>query len=398
MTVFLGAFLATTALLWLTSVGYLGVLALLAARRRRVPPAVHDLPRVAVVMATYNEEARIAAKLADFARTDYPPDRLRLVIVDGRSTDGTTALIDAAPRTGFAVELLRAPDATCKLDQLRYGIASVDEAIVVGTDADSQLDPSCVRALVSVLVADPSTGVVGARIRPDSTLLEERIYWWFLNTLWWLEGEALGAAAVSGVCYALRRGVVEATPRAGGADDILFALAAGAQGLHVRLCREAWAIETRVPQTAREFIRFRQRRGAGYLGALLAPLPAGGQAGSQVARLVRLFHFLVSPLLAGAMVLIGFGLCWTAYWPWPLAGAALFVAPMLAALFGSTTLDGLTPRRWRLGLAAVRLIGFVWLSLLVTPRPPAQGPESVRDPALEQQPEQVPSPEGRGSA
>ena len=36
---------------------------------------------------------------------------------------------------------------------------------------------------------DSHTGIVGANVRPYSALLEERIHWWFLNYLWWLEGK-----------------------------------------------------------------------------------------------------------------------------------------------------------------------------------------------------------------
>jgi cellulose synthase/poly-beta-1,6-N-acetylglucosamine synthase-like glycosyltransferase len=321
-------------------------------------------------MATLNEEARIEAKLADLARTDYPRERLRIVIVDGGSTDGTLAHIEAACRAGAPIELMRAPQAGSKLEQLRCGLEAVHEDLVVTTDADADLDPSCVRSLVEVLLRDPSTAVVGARIRPHTDLLEERIYWWFLNTLWWLEGEALSAAVVSGVCYAVRRRVVLAAPRAAGADDVLFALAAGAYGHGVRLCRGAWAVETRVPHSPGEFIVFRRRRGAGYMGALRASLPAAGISGWRLARAIRLFHFLVTPALLSALAVMGLVLCCTSHWPSALLIAALFAAPMLAALFGSTTLAALSTRRWQLGASAVRLAALIWLALLTpAPRP-----------------------------
>lgn len=369
MTALLVVFLAVAALLWLASFGYLGALALIAARRRDRPTPPGELPRIAVIITTYNEEERIDARLADLARTAYPRDRMRVVIVDGRSTDGTLAHIEAARREGAAIELLRAPEARSKLEQVRHGLAAVEEEIVVATDADAQLDPDCIRTLVTRLLADEATAIVGARVQPATDLIEERIYWWFLNTLWWLEGEALGAAMVSGVCHAMRRSVLLAAQGNRGADDVLFALAAGAQGHRVRLCRHAWAIETRVPQTAVEFVSFRRRRGAGYLGALLAPAHTAGLPGWRVARTVRLFHFLATPVLTCVLGVLGLALCWTPHWHWPLVVAALFAAPVLAALFASSTLAGLCTRRWQLGLAAASLVGLTWLSLLLTPRP-----------------------------
>jgi len=371
------SFAVGAAFVWLSVFGYLAFLAAVAQRRRPGAATPVELPPIALLMATLNEEARMEAKLADLARTDYPRDRLRIVIIDGGSTDATLAHIEAARRAGTPIELIRAPHAGSKLEQLRCGLEAVGEDIVVTTDADADLDPACARKLVEVLLRDPSTAVVGARIRPDTELLEERIYWWFLNTLWWLEGEALSAAVVSGVCYAVRRRIALAAPRAAGADDVLFALAAGAYGHGVRLCRAAWAVETRVPHSPGEFIIFRRRRGAGYMGALRASLPASGISGWRLARAIRLFHFVVTPALLSALALMGLVLCFTPHWPWPLAATALFAAPMLAALFASTTLAALSTRRWRLGVSAVRLAGLIWAALLTpAPRPlpvPARG-------------------------
>lgn len=368
MTALLVGFAAGAALLWLSVFGYLLALAVLAGRRHWYRKAAGELPPIAVLMATLNEVAGIDAKLADLVRCDYPADRLRIVIVDGGSTDGTVARLEAARAAGAPIELLRAPHLGSKLEQLRYGLETIDAELVITTDADSTLDPGCIRALVALLAADPTTAVVGARVRPATELLEERIYWWFLDVLWWLEGEALSAAVVSGVCYAVRRRVVLEAPRVAGADDVLFALAAGAHGHGVRLCRAAGAVETRVPHTLAEFLTFRRRRGAGYFGALRAPLPASGFNGWRLARAVRLFHFVVTPLAVAGVTAAGLALCAAGHWRWPLGAAAAFALPAVAALYGSRTLAALGASRWRLGAAAVRLMGLVWLSLLMTPR------------------------------
>ncbi len=382
MTAVLAAFLTGAALLWLSVFGYLLVLLVLAGRRRWRRAPVGELPPIVVLMATLNEVVGIEAKITDLLRCDYPADRLRLLIIDGGSTDGTVARIEAARAAGAPIELMRAPQLNSKLEQLRYALESVDEELVVTTDADTELDPGCVRALVELLISDPTTAVAGARIRPATQLLEERLYWWFLSTLWWLEGEALSAAVVSGVCYAIRRRAVRDTPHAQGADDILFALAAGSHGYGVRLCRAAGAVETRVPHTAAEFVSFRRRRGAGYFGALRAPLPAAGFSGWRLARAVRLFHFVVSPLAVAGLTGLGLVLLATPYWHWPMTTAAAFLLPMAAGLYGSRSLAGLGASRAQLGVAAVRLVGLVWVSVLMTPRAMPRSPRREPDAAV----------------
>jgi hypothetical protein len=74
------------------------------------------------------------------------------------------------------------------------------------------------------------------------------------------------------------------------------------------------------------------------------------------------------PLVATAAVAGGLVLCATARWYWPAMIALAFAVPALAALFASTTLGGEGRRWWRLGVAAGRLAGLTWLSLLALPR------------------------------
>ena len=376
-------FLAVVALLWLSIFGYILLLVGLAAwgvtrrsGRDTSAPATDELPEVAVLIATHNEEGFITAKLADLGRADYPADRLTALVVDRGSTDRTAALVAAARAGGAAVELLQVPDARGKAEQLNATCSRLHQEIVVVTDVDTALHPSCIRQLVQALLGDPSTAIAAARVQPATRLLEERIHWWLLNSLWWLEGEALGAAVMSGVCYAMRRSAMVALPADCVAEDIHFALLARARGDRVRVCRRAVATELRVPQTVREFLSFRRRRGTGYVRELLRVRPLGASPGWHLVRLVRLYHFLAMPVLAAGALAAALALCWTPYWHWVIAAAAAFAVPALVALFASTTLGADRRPWWHLGVAAGRLAGLTWLSLLALPR--AEAPKLVQ--------------------
>lgn len=384
MQMLLIVFVAAATVLWASLFGYVALLLALAARRGPVRSGRADaaapaaaLPTVAVVVPVRNEEGLIAAKLADLRRADYPPHLLATVVVDGGSTDATAALVEAERARGVAVDLVRVDGARGKAEQLNAALGCLRQEVLVVTDVDAALDPGCIRELVGVLLADPSTVIVGARVRPATRLLEERIHWWLLNSLWWLEGEALASSAVSGVCYAMRRSARTLLPADCMAEDIRIALTASARGNGVRLCRRALATELRVPQTVREFLRFRRRRGAGYVRELLRVRPAGAPWRWHLMRSLRLYHFLVMPVLAAAAAAAGLALCATPHWHWTAVAAGVFALPALAALFASTTLGAEGRRWWHLSLAAGRLAGLTWLSLLALPRaalpPLAQG-------------------------
>ena len=69
-----------------------------------------DLPTVSVVIPTYNERRYIGACLDSVLAQDYPADLVDIIVVDGDSTDGTAALIDAYGAQTGRVQRLRNPD------------------------------------------------------------------------------------------------------------------------------------------------------------------------------------------------------------------------------------------------------------------------------------------------
>ena len=234
------------------------------------------------------------------------------------------------------------------------------------TDADAVLEPSCIRELVELLCGDSRTALVGATVRPRSVLPEERTYWWLQNCLWWLEGEVLSSGAVAGVCYAFKRKMVKAPLRTVVADDAHLALAASARGWRVRICRTAQATEMRVPQTLKEMFAFRRRRGAAYLAELQHPKLPPVPFGYRLARHVRLWHLRVTPKIGVVLMFSAAVLLWTSYWPLTLAAFAAFAAPAVVAVSASTTLAEY--RWWRLSLAAARLVGLLWATLVAINR------------------------------
>src|SRR6516162_8163573 len=57
--------------------------------------APDDLPPVTMVVAAYDEEANIPAKLANTWQLDYPDDRLTLVVGSDGSRDRTAEILEA---------------------------------------------------------------------------------------------------------------------------------------------------------------------------------------------------------------------------------------------------------------------------------------------------------------
>ena len=169
-------FVLGAGLLWLSVYGYWGALWVVSVRRRRPVRPLSQLPRIAVIVPTLNEEGRILERLEDLRYTDYPSDLVSVVVVDGGSTDDTVHRVQQEIESGRAVELVRLEGVRGKMEQVQHALEKVEQPIAVITDADAALDPRCIRELVHMLEDDPGTAVVAAVVRPDTRLLEERLH------------------------------------------------------------------------------------------------------------------------------------------------------------------------------------------------------------------------------
>ncbi|WP_238335860.1 glycosyltransferase [Serinicoccus kebangsaanensis] len=130
-------------------------------------------PRVAVLVPAWNEAPVLEHSVDRMMQLDYPADRLRLVVVDDASTDGTPQLLaEAAQRhPGRVVPLRREQGGQGKAHTLNHGLEVLlaedwAEAVLI-TDADVIFRPDAISRMTRHL-ADPQVGAVTAFIREAS--------------------------------------------------------------------------------------------------------------------------------------------------------------------------------------------------------------------------------------
>jgi len=364
-TIVLGIFVVGSLTLWFSLFGYLVFLILLAPRRYRKGGRQTRvrLPEIAIVVPTLDEEDLIVRKLNDVRETSYPRDRIKITVVDGGSRDRTRSLVREEIERDPSIRLLCLAGGG-QADQVDYALGVVPQEIVIVTDADASLDRDCVRELVTALLDDPDTALVGAQIQPATALLDENLHWRLVNYIWWLEGEVLSAGAVSGVCYAVRRSALEKLTAEIGAKDILVSLRLCAAGFKVRSCPFARATELRAPQSLEEFMLFRRRRGAAYTAALEWSFEHYKWRVRGLPNLIRWWHFMVTPKLTLGVVMLGLFPLWPTHWYWPLVIGGLFVCSLLGGLFLVWMPPGERQSPWRLVFASCRFLSLNLFSML----------------------------------
>ena len=239
---------------------YLGYPALLwvLSRVREQPVRAGDYtPLASFVIAAYNEEHNIAAKIENSLSLDYPADKIEVLVVSNGSTDRTDEIVRGwnDPR----VRLLALPQPG-KMQALNEGARAATGEILVFTDADFLLDRHTLRLMASKF-ADPTVGgVCGARntsVRRegDATSEGEGLYARWDKWQKTLESRIGSVFAADGLLYAIRKPLYTPIADVHAADDIWVSTRVPIQGYRLLFEPNATAYELASVQAEQEFRR-----------------------------------------------------------------------------------------------------------------------------------------------
>ncbi len=185
----------------------------LLLRLRRAPGTMgadvgdDTLPLVTVTLPVYNEERRLAEALDAVLASDYPREKLHVVVVSDASTDDTDRIAGTYAERG--VELLRLPVRQGKTAGENASRAMVRGDVVINTDASVRVAPGAIRALASAF-HDPSVGVasgydVSVSDSRAVSVQGEKGYVDFEMELRQRETAWYGIVGASGCLFAIRR-------------------------------------------------------------------------------------------------------------------------------------------------------------------------------------------------
>lgn len=122
--------------------------------------------RVDVVVPAYNEERYIDACIDGVLAQDYPADRLRLLLVDAGSSDGTLPIAEARAAAEERIAVLSGHGRLTTPEALNVALAASDADVFARVDAHGHPAPDYVSRAVEALAAGGEQ-VVGVGGQPS---------------------------------------------------------------------------------------------------------------------------------------------------------------------------------------------------------------------------------------
>jgi GT2 family glycosyltransferase len=122
------------------------------------PLADADLPSIVIGILSYNRRDEVMLSLESFTRINYPAGKVRLVVLDNASSDGTAQAV--AERYGERVEVMVLPENLGGVARNRIMLGSPERYVFSFDEDCTPRTPDTVRNVVEFLEANPYFGAV----------------------------------------------------------------------------------------------------------------------------------------------------------------------------------------------------------------------------------------------
>jgi poly-beta-1,6-N-acetyl-D-glucosamine synthase len=249
------------ALLFYTFLGYGFFISVLArCLPRPVVPMGGNAPQpsVCIVLVAGNEETNIAARLRNLLASQYPAERLRILLVSDGSIDATVA--EARALQDARLEIVERAERAGKAAGLNLALSRCAAEIVVFTDARQSFATDALPRLVAHFT-DPAIGAVSGAlaIAPAASATGAGVdaYWRYEKSLRAAEARFDSCIGCTGAIYALRRTLFSPIPADTLLDDVVIPMQAAVAGARVIHDPNAYAFD---PQPLEPEVELRRKQ------------------------------------------------------------------------------------------------------------------------------------------
>ena len=199
-------------------------------------------PPVSIIIAAYNEEKVIEAKLNNTFALDYPSSKLQVIVAAHGSTDATASIASFFNNVSVLYANERAGKAAAINDAIQHALHS----IIVLTDANTILSAQTLKHLVAPF-ADEKNGAVAGEKKVisvnGSAASGEGWYWKYESWLKQQETKFYTVVGAAGELFALRKELFVTVPHQTIADDFFISININLQHKNVQYASNAVSTE-----------------------------------------------------------------------------------------------------------------------------------------------------------
>jgi biofilm PGA synthesis N-glycosyltransferase PgaC len=219
--------------------------------------AFDDLPEITVVMGVYNGEFEIIGRLNNIFESNYPKEKIHVIVVSDGSTDGTVEAVNMYPEVN--VLLIESEKNVGKAGALNLAYPNIKTDLVAFCDIRQSFCENALIELVQSFDEDSVGAVTGnliIRNDDDNAESDPGLYWKYEKWIRDNEGKIRSLVGVTGAIYMARTKLLPLSlPDDTILDDMFVPLSIVKAGYNVKMANEAYAFDVSSATIKEEFHR-----------------------------------------------------------------------------------------------------------------------------------------------
>lgn len=230
-----------------------------------------NLPEVTLIVAAYNEENYIEAKIENSLKLSYPKDKIHFFFVTDGTTDSTNdRILSHKNSLGARVQLFFQPERRGKIAAVERIIPFVETPIIVFSDANTDLNRDAILNIVKHY-RNPKVGAVAGEKRvnlsAEAAGAGEGIYWKYESQLKKWDYQLYSVVGAAGELFSMRTELHKPIEHDTLIEDFVTTMRIAENGYRVGYAPDAYAVEGHSANVKEELKR-KIRISAGGLQAI----------------------------------------------------------------------------------------------------------------------------------
>lgn len=206
----------------------------------------NDFPETTLVITAYNEEGILHTKLQNSLAIDYPAGKLKIILV----LDGSGSSVESLTRQFPSVTILHQEERQGKYAAIKRAMRKVKSPVVIFSDANTMLNPACVKKMVAHYSDKRIGGVAGEKKIANSHTIAavgqaEGLYWRYESFLKNLDARLNTVTGAAGELFSIRTHLFKELDDALILDDFVISMQICEQGY--KIAYEPGSFATELP-------------------------------------------------------------------------------------------------------------------------------------------------------